>query len=49
MKIYNVNGFLRWYKEGEQPEGAIEVTKDKEAVAEKSVEPKNKSRKASKK
>lgn len=48
MKIYRVNGFLRWYNEGEQPEGAIEVTKDKK-VAEKSVEPQNKSRKESKK
>lgn len=33
MKIYNVNGVLRRYPEGQAPEGAILVTKAKKPEA----------------
>ena len=50
MKMYNVNGYLYWYEEGSQPDGAVEVIREeKKAPVAKSVEPQNKSRKASKK
>lgn len=50
MKMYKFNGHLYWYEEGSQPDGAVEVIReDKKAPVEKSVEPQNKARKASKK
>lgn len=36
MKIYIVDGVARWYEEGKQPEGAIELKPEKK------VEPTNK-------
>lgn len=41
MKIYKVNGELRWFNEGEAPEGAVLVTKQK-IVPVKEVKPENK-------
>lgn len=40
MKIYLVDGVARWYEEGKQPEGAVEVNTE-----EKKAEPENKANK----
>lgn len=40
MKIYIVDGVARWYEEGKQPEGAVELKPE-----EKKVEPPNKAKK----
>lgn len=32
MKIYNVNGDLRWFADGEAPEGAVLHSKAKKAA-----------------
>ena len=45
MKEYIVDGKHYLYKEGEQPEGAIEFKKEAEPQT-KAVEPKNKAREA---
>ena len=39
MKIYIVDGVARWYEEGKQPEGAVELKPEKK------VEPTNKAKK----
>lgn len=49
MKIYEVNGRLAWYNEGEQPKGAKEYEPKKAETSVKDVKPENKSRKVSKK
>lgn len=43
MKIYIYNGFERWYEEGKQPEGAVEVKKAE--PADKAKKPANKAKK----
>lgn len=45
MKIYELNGRFYWFKEGEQPEGAVEVKPAKAEAPVKEVKPANKTRK----
>ena len=45
MKIYSVNGDLRWFADGEAPEGAILHSKKKAAEPVKVPEPETKVKK----
>ena len=46
MKIYDINGELRWFAEGEAPEGAVLHSKKKAAEPVKVPEPETKAKKA---
>jgi len=46
MKIYDINGELRWFADGEAPEGAILHSKKKAAEPMKVSEPETKAKKA---
>lgn len=45
-KIYNINGDLRWFADGEAPEGAVLHSKKKAAEPVKAAEPETKAKKA---
>lgn len=46
MKIYDINGELRWFADGEAPEGAVLHSKRKAAEPMKVPEPEAKAKKA---
>ena len=46
MKIYDINGELRWFADGEAPEGAVLHSKKKAVEPVKVPEPETKAKKA---